>query len=164
MIKTGAVIAAAVTVAGTVAGWASAQAQPMTATSHPAAQHFVLIDHTGPTNVDDVAPRGPSVGDSFTFSEKVARQGRNVGVAGGRCTEIAVTAASTSQLCVITAVLTEGQITVEGIARYQTTGTPGAVEYGIVGGTGAYRATRGQVTVTPVKDGSDRIVVDIITG
>jgi hypothetical protein len=36
--------------------------------------------------------------------------------------------------------------------------------YAITGGTNTYRTARGQVTVTPIKEGSVRIVVEVITG
>lgn len=59
-------------------------------------QRFVLVDHTGPTEFTDVRPAGISLGDSFTFSEAITRDGKPFGSAGGTCTETAVLRRSTS--------------------------------------------------------------------
>jgi Dirigent-like protein len=125
--------------------------------------HFVLVDHTGPTKYNDIGKKGPSVGDTFTFSETVTRDNTEIGIAGGTCTQIAVSKTSQSQQCVITAAIPEGQFTIQGIATFSAS-SPDAVDYAITGGTGAYRDARGEVTVTQLDDTSDRIVVNIITG
>jgi hypothetical protein len=157
-------IATLIATAGLAAGGcmvAAQSASSATSVRHAATQRFVLVDHTGRTEFNDVRPAGISVGDSFTFSEDVTRSGKRVGFAGGVCTETAVSARSTSQLCTITAVLSRGQLVVSGIATYPTAGTVPPAHYAITGGTGAFRTARGQLTVTPIKEGSDRIVVEL---
>jgi hypothetical protein len=145
--------------------WAvAAQAQPDRPTPTPAEHRFVLVDHTGPTHLQDSAPNGPSVGDRYTFSEWITQNGRRVGTGGGTCTLVAVTDTATTQQCVITAALARGQLDVAGLATYSSTAAPHPVRYAITGGTGDYRTARGEVTVTPIVEGSDRIDVDVITG
>jgi hypothetical protein len=142
---------------------AASATSPGASTTHPTVRHLVFVDHSGPTKYVDIGKKGFSVGDAFTFSEAVDRHGKKVGVAGGSCTIVAVTKTSSSQQCAITAVLSRGQFTVEGIAKYSGNSSA-AVHYAITGGTGAYRTARGQVSITPVSDSSDRIAVDLITG
>lgn len=153
------IIAASVAVAAQLQTAASAESP-----RRPVAQHIVLVDHTGPTSFDDLHPAGISVGDSFTFSETVSAHDKVVGSAGGTCVEVAVSSNATSQQCTITAVLQRGQIVAAGIATYSSGRDAMPVDYAITGGTGAFRTARGQVSVTPISDGSDRVVLDVITG
>lgn len=143
---------------------AGAAAQATSPTSAATTHRLVFVDHTGPTTFNDVGKNGFSVGDTFTFSESVTQNGKRVGFAGGFCTEIRVTRESNSQQCLVTASLPAGQFTLQGIATYSASSpNTGTVTYAITGGTGTYRTARGQVTVTPLSDADDRIIVDITT-
>lgn len=94
----------------------------------------------------DLGATGRSVGDQFIFSGNLVSvegpEERPVGRFGGFCviTELERNAGQ----CSSTAVLPEGQITVQG----EQTGipTPSPVVNAITGGTGEFRKARGQVT------------------
>jgi len=155
------IVTAGLVVTGCVA--AAQSASSATSARHASTDRLMLVDHTGPTQFTDIQPAGISVGDSFTFSESVSRGGRRAGFAGGMCTETDVSARSTSQLCTITAVLPHGQLVVSGIATYPTTGgvPPALRDYRRHQRVPhCSRAGHGDT----LKEGSDRIVVEVITG
>lgn len=94
----------------------------------------------------DLGATGRSVGDQFVFSgDLVSTEGpeeRSVGRFGGFCviTDLEPNAGQ----CSSTAVLPEGQITVQG--EQAGIPAPSPVVNAITGGTGKFRTARGQVT------------------
>ncbi|MEV5457536.1 hypothetical protein AB0L17_04410 [Streptomyces cellulosae] len=94
----------------------------------------------------DLGAAGRSVGDQFVFGgDLTSTEGgeeRVVGSIGGFC--VITGLERNAGQCVSTAVLPEGQITVQG--EQAGIPAPGPVVNAVTGGTGAFRRTHGQVT------------------
>ncbi|WP_344629825.1 hypothetical protein [Streptomyces glaucosporus] len=94
----------------------------------------------------DLGAAGRSVGDQFVFSGNLVSTGgpedRLVGRFGGFC--VITDLERNAGQCSSTAVLPEGQITVQG--EQAGIPVPGPVVNAITGGTGEFREARGQVT------------------
>ena len=160
--------AAAVVILGGVAA-----AQPGFTTpssSHSTVQRLIFIDQSGPFKDFDAPPKGTSLGDSQVFSDRsVTHNGVNVGFVGGICTNVVVTkkagvAVGLSQQCQITASLTDGQLTFQGLISFNRQGPTSVPQFAITGGTRAYQTARGQITVTGASHNRTKITVDLITG
>jgi hypothetical protein len=102
----------------------------------------------------DLGTPGPSLGDEFVFSERLRRQGRDVGTSGGVCTAVEVTPPYdvTTYHCVATLDLARGQITLQGLVEFQSTGVMEPFTVAITGGTGAYFGAGGQARIRPVTE------------
>ncbi|WP_279330700.1 hypothetical protein [Streptomyces sp. OS603R] len=94
----------------------------------------------------DLGAAGRTVGDQFVFSGDLASaeagEERVVGSIGGFC--VITDLERNAGQCASTAVLPEGQITVQG--RQAGIPVPGPVVNAITAGTGAFRRSHGQVT------------------
>jgi hypothetical protein len=94
-----------------------------------------------------------SVGDQFAFTNDLFNGGEKVGEDGGLCvvTRLTANGASTWK-CVGSNVLPGGQITVQGLVTYGPGEEIKADPYlfAITGGTGKYRAARGEVKIEEV--------------
>ena len=93
----------------------------------------------------DIGDQGPSLGDATIFSDKLLQGGKQVGQQGGSCTIVDVQNAGVN--CVGTVKLRDGQLTYQGLVSSDPT-----KELVVTGGTGAYAAARGEVTVRAVDD------------
>jgi hypothetical protein len=93
----------------------------------------------------DIGDQGPSLGDATIFSDKLLRNGRQVGQEGGSCTIVDVTQGSVN--CVGTVKLRDGQLTFQGL----TTAAP-TKELVVTGGTGAYLGAEGSATLVENPD------------
>jgi allene oxide cyclase-like protein len=102
----------------------------------------------------DLGAPGPSLGDEFIFSETLTRRGRDVGTAGGVCTATEVTPPYdvTTYHCVATLDLARGQITLQGLVEFQSTGVMEPFTVAITGGTGAFFGAGGEARIRPVSE------------
>jgi hypothetical protein len=138
--------------------------------SHDTVQRLVFIDQSGPFKNFDVPPKGMSLGDSQVFSDRsVTHNGKNVGFVGGICTDVVVSkkagvVVSLAQQCQITASLTDGQLTFQGLITFDRKGPTSTPQFAITGGTRKYQSARGQITVTGAPHNRTKITVDLITG
>ncbi|BEP15640.1 hypothetical protein acdb102_39510 [Acidothermaceae bacterium B102] len=128
-----AAIAASVYVAGTAA---AASTTVLTLTNH--------LDTNQPV---DVAPAGPSVGDSFLVGSHVIAGGS--GRTAASCTFITASAGGLKQ-CEVDFILSYGTITTRGL----TNAANKVVQLIVTGGTGRYAGKSGQGTLTPNPTGS----------
>ncbi|MFH0245728.1 hypothetical protein ACGRHY_25675 [Streptomyces sp. HK10] len=109
----------------------------------------------------DLGATGRSVGDQFVFSGNlVSAEGpeeRSVGRFGGFC--VITDLERNAGQCSSTAVLPEGQITVQG----EQTGIPAPVPAvnAITGGTGGFRKARGQVTQRVLTPAAWQLVFEV---
>lgn len=100
----------------------------------------------------DLGTPGPSLGDQFVFSERLFRDGREVGVSGGVCTITQVIPPYDVQPfhCVATLSLRRGQITLQGLIELQGEDDPGPFTVAITGGTGAFFGAGGEAVIRRV--------------
>lgn len=96
----------------------------------------------------DVGPRGPSVGDSSSFSDDLFRHGKAVGRQTVECriTRLDGQARQLNEECTATAALPEGRIEAHGVVpAAQVESTP--FTQAVTGGSGAYRRSRGELVI-----------------
>ncbi len=72
----------------------------------------------------DLGEKGDSLGDQFIFHDVLRQAGERVGHDGGVCTVTSVEGPAGEAQCVVTAYLSEGQITIQGLI-VETGETPG---------------------------------------
>jgi hypothetical protein len=98
----------------------------------------------------DTGKKGPSLGDYFTLHGPLHKQG---GAVAGKlyavCTAVVVHPIKFH--CVGTFALAGGQITFQGIFHPVGQNNQPPFSFAITGGTNAYQAVRGQVTISTVK-------------
>lgn len=111
----------------------------------------------------DVGAEGESIGDYFVFSDDLYKQGRLVGTLEGQCTATRIDeeAGAFHQQCLVTAILPEGQLTVQGAIVFEQDAETDRATLAITGGTGRYDTAAGQVHVRFVSDTEARIRVDL---
>ena len=116
----------------------------------------------------DVRPRGISLGDNFVATENLFRGGKKVGEDHGTCEitrlEPKRGKAKTGGLqCLVTLVLPEGQITLQG-ARTAVLASqePPRFVLAVTGGTGAFRNARGTVRIVDLNRTDSRLTVRLI--
>jgi len=106
---------------------------------------FQVVTRTINENYDDTGKDGPSVGDSFTFTEKLFHRGDRVGRDAGSCKVTRVTKRSFGSHCTVTATFRgRGDITVQGAILYKR-GERSRPTVAITGGTGDYKDAAGTV-------------------
>jgi hypothetical protein len=106
----------------------------------------------------DLGEKGDSLGDQFVFHDVLRQAGERVGHDGGVCTITSV-AASQAQ-CLVTAWLSEGQITVQGLIA-PTGEFPERFVFAVTGGTGRYEGASGEVHVIEKSETLARIIVHL---
>lgn len=109
-------------------------------------QFTVYSVHASETFVD-VGKKGFSPGDTDVNSSQLIRAGRTAGWETGSCQTTSVSASSATQICHFVLALDGGQIVSDGGVRSGRQG-PGTFTLAIVGGTGKFRAARGELHVT----------------
>ena len=136
-----AALAAAAAAAGIAVLPASGQDQPTTRTLT-----FVSTERAGDEKVVDVRPKGYSVGDSYLLSALLHRGGHVAGRIEAHCSLQDPT--YHAQACTITAILADGQLTLQGAGLdKKLPGVGGTAEaYAVTGGTGAYVGAAGTMT------------------
>jgi hypothetical protein len=125
---------------------AAAAALPASGQQSPTAQTLTLtsVQAKGSEHDIDLPPRGQSVGDRFVFASTLRRDGKFVGRMEGDC--LAADLKFEGLQCTLTAVLTDGSITLHGasLGKHLPGATAPAQDvYAITGGTGAYVGAAG---------------------
>jgi len=106
----------------------------------------------------DLAPKGTSLGDEFTFNVRLGRHGRRVGTLSGTCSLISLSGNGTNE-CDTTITLARGTVQAAGLFHFGGPGTRSTLA--ITGGTGFFRNARGDVlNVNGMK--ANRIGVHVI--
>jgi Allene oxide cyclase barrel like domain len=112
------------------------------------------------TPIDFTKP--PKLGDSNVITEDVYQYGKKVGTSDLQCTVVRVDLPKHffAGQCFNTTVLPEGQIVAQG---YVTSNEIEKVPFtqAIVGGTGAYKGARGELTVDEAGDGPAHLTFDL---
>jgi hypothetical protein len=104
----------------------------------------------------DVGPRGFSIGDRSLGSQTLRDGARPVGRLEGDC--VILDATYNGQQCVITLLLSDGQITTQGAGVNRPlpgvrSGDGAGDQYAITGGTGRYAGASGTLTMRPGRNG-----------
>lgn len=122
-----------------------------------------IVERAVDVSFQDTGAPGPSIGDRFALtSDLFDAAGNKVGRDGGECVLVRVdpTAPPADQQlahCTITVELAGGQITFQGLPHGPSN------YFAVTGGTGAYRAARGQalvVDVVPLQEANITIELD----
>ena len=118
--------------------------------SHYGAKQFTLTGKALAFEQVDAGEPGPSLGDRQIITEDVYRGGKRVGTSDIECTVVRIAPKSAVQ-CFNTTSLPEGQITAQGmVTSDQEEQVP--FQQAITGGTGAYAAAGGVLTVDEAGD------------
>jgi hypothetical protein len=132
---------------------------------------LVLYEHDTEQNVVDRDKPGPGPGDQFIFSGDVFDRpgGAFLGRATGVCATLTGDATAGQSTCDVTFTLDGGQIAVQGMLDNGALFVRGDTNpLSIVGGTGIYRAARGdgtiQVPVDVPGQTDANFVLDVVTG
>ncbi len=116
----------------------------------------------------DLDPSGLSLGDYFVVTENLFRQGKKVGTDHAVCTITRLepptgTPKRGALQCVVTLVLPEGQITVQGVRTGSLSQQqPPRFTLAITGGTGAYKTAHGQVRIVDISATDSRLTLTLI--
>jgi hypothetical protein len=125
---------------------AAVTALPATGQQTPTARTLTLTSVTakGSEHAIDAPPNGDSAGDRFVFASTLRNGAAMAGRMEGDC--LAVDAKFEGLQCTLTAVLTDGSITLQGASlnkKLPGSTTPAGDVYAITGGTGAYVGATG---------------------
>lgn len=139
---------------------AAATALPATGQEVPTSRTLTLTSITakGSERSIDAPPRGDSVGDRFVFASTLRRGEALAGRMEGDC--LAVDLKFEGMQCTLTAVLTDGSITLQGASlskRIPDATAPAADVYAITGGTGAHVGAAG----TMRRSGNGKVDTDV---
>lgn len=136
-----AALGAAAVAAGIAVLPASGQDQPTTRTLT-----FVSTEKPNDEKFVDTKPKGYSVGDSFLLSSMLHKDGRVAGRIEAHCSLQDPT--YHAQACTLTAILADGQITLQGAGLDKKLPGIGSTSeaYAVTGGTGAYVGAGGTMT------------------
>lgn len=130
---------------GSLAPGAAVAEPPALGRADPRPRVLQLTGVNVTTETIDLGAPGSSVGDLIVISDALFQDEEPVGAHGGTCRVVQV--APVLLHCVVTFTLPAGQITVQGLV------TPARAEeqVAVTGGTGAYRAAQGTLTVLEVE-------------
>jgi hypothetical protein len=139
---------------------AAAVALPAVGQTSPATRTLTLtsVQAKGGERAVDLPPKGDSVGDRFAFASTLRNGSAMAGRMEGDCEAIDVK--FEGMQCTLTAVLTDGTITLQGAAlgkRIPGATTPKGDVYAITGGTGAYVGATG----TMCRSGNGKVDTDV---
>ncbi|MFK8908290.1 allene oxide cyclase barrel-like domain-containing protein [Streptomyces sp. YS-3] len=85
--------------------------------------------------------------DEFVYSDKLLRDGKQIGEDGSSCQVTKVDGARTTTNCVLSLRLPDGQLTAQSL---WTEGSD-TVRMAVTGGTGAYRGASGELTCNNIQ-------------
>ncbi|MEU0841841.1 hypothetical protein ABZ370_20565 [Streptomyces sp. NPDC005962] len=160
--------AAALALALVCAAPVAAAADPVPGGGHPLypggrEQVFDLVARQTQSSFVDVGTPGPSQGDAFIISGDLLQGAATVGTFGEVCTLTRVGPAvdSFDQQCVVTFVLPDGDITIQGLISITAAG-PGDINLAITGGTGRYRTAHGFVHAVNASAPDTNVTVHLI--
>jgi hypothetical protein len=107
---------------------------------------FTSVQKDRDANFVDLKPKGESVGDRFTFSSTLRRQGKPKGRVEVDC--VGVDKTYEGFLCGAVAILADGRLTLSGAALDKPLAGVGRVreEFSVTSGTGAYTGATGTMT------------------
>ncbi|MBA2456352.1 MAG: hypothetical protein H0V48_07440 [Nocardioidaceae bacterium] len=109
---------------------------------------------------NDVGPRGPSDGDSFSFSENLFSKGDRVGRDNGACTVTRAKKNAVTAHCVVTLELRgRGLITIQGPLTFKRGAGSPDTTLAITGGTRQYAGAAGSVQVVEKRNQPTRLQV-----
>lgn len=116
----------------------------------------------GTGHYEDVGRKGPSIGDSFIFREKVFHHSNRVGRDNGHCDVTRAGPENFAYACTVTVFLrNRGQIALQGLFAIRR-GVPGGdPTLAITGGTGWYNHASGTATLNERRDGPARLSFDM---
>ncbi|MFF5715958.1 dirigent protein [Streptomyces buecherae] len=140
LAKCVAVSLAAATVGFCTLGTAGAQT-PERAPDRKQAEIIDFTFHNEQYADNDLAPSGPSLGDTNVYSGSLVKDGRTIGRGGGTCQGVHLDGAKMTMQCLVTLDLERGSLTMQSLAVKDSK----TVEMAITGGTGAYNTARGTV-------------------
>jgi allene oxide cyclase len=130
---------------------------------HEAHQPVKVTGKTVQLNLVDAGEPGFTLGDQIAFSNDLRTiAGKPAGVDGGACTLVRIADAKTQSgtaECLVTYSLDGGQITTQGLFTLTNGGVVGTQEAAITGGTGRYRAARGESQLEFVRPGELKITL-----
>jgi hypothetical protein len=107
----------------------------------------------------DLGEKGDSLGDQFIFHDVLRHAGERVGHDGGVCTITSLEGPAGEAQCLVTAYLSGGQITFQGLIV--ETGDPPRFTLAVTGGTGQYEGASGEVHVIEESETQARIIVHL---
>jgi hypothetical protein len=145
---------------GTASGISAAASGPEPSLASEGAshsRHLRLTARVGKEAQIDVGAKGESVGDYFTFTDRLYDAAQSVGTDAGVCTLADLSPRGASVHCVATLSLRDGQLTAQGLTAFgadDPENKPFTVA--VTGGTGRYRNAHGEMTITPVNEDVDR--------
>jgi hypothetical protein len=131
--------------------------------SHDKEEVLHLTSRVTALNGVDVPPPGNSLGDELIIAGDLLRSNVTVGRFGEVCT-VTRTSGPTGPRdlqCQITLVLSDGQITVQGVFTLSSSG-PGDITLAITGGTGRYRTAQGFVHAVNASATDTQLTVHLI--
>jgi hypothetical protein len=116
----------------------------------------------------DLDPSGPSLGDYTVITENLFREGKKVGTDHAICTITRLepptgTPKRGALQCLVTLLLAEGQITLQGVhAGSVSSQQPPRFTLAITGGTDAYKTAHGQVRIVDISATDSRLTLTLI--
>lgn len=121
----------------------------------------LMAESVSATEVD-LGEAGFSTGDQLVFSDDLFWRGELVGSLDGVCTVTRLDEAAETEtdLCVVTATLPKGQISVQGAIMFDAD-FDGRLKLGITGGTGRYDDAAGEVKVQFLSETETKIKVEL---
>ncbi len=132
------------------------------------AQTIQLTASSFATNDVFADPPDLSLGDYFVATEDLFEKGKKVGHDHATCTLTRLEAKTGKPetgavQCLITFMLSEGQITVQGVRTFAFDAQePPNFVLAITGGTGAYKTVRGTVHIVDLNETDSRITLELI--
>ena len=160
-------IAAVVAVLLAIAGVSLASADSGGSSGHDGGRVIKLLAVVDQETFINVPPDGTTLGlgARSVFSDTLHDRGSGdrVGVGGGVCTITQVGETEATGQCVATLSLSEGQITVQGLATFPLAegALPPPLDVAITGGTGDYEGAEGYVTVEELNDTETNLTVHL---
>jgi hypothetical protein len=141
---------------------AAAVALPAVGEQSPATRTLTLtsVQARGGERAIDLPPKGDSVGDRFAFASTLRNGRAMAGRMEGDCEAIDVK--FEGMQCTLTAVLTDGTITLQGVMlgkRLPGAPTVAAETYAVTGGTGTYVGASGTMT----RSGNGKVDTDVFS-
>ena len=152
-------------VVGAAAFWLAASAVP--ASGHPKPDTIELAASTGDFAIVKHQP-GPALnlGDQIVSNDTLTRSGKKIGTDGVVCEIVKLTETAMTCHWTINLSLPEGQILLGGISDgplHKPT-EPLRFTLAVTGGTGRYRAVRGQAGIVDNPDETEQITIQLSRG
>ncbi|GAA4113119.1 allene oxide cyclase barrel-like domain-containing protein [Streptomyces hundungensis] len=121
-------------------------AQAATTARTPSRTFDLAVGNNGVVRTD-VGAAGLSVGDEFVYSDKLFRDGKQIGEDGSSCQVTRLEGGNPTTNCVLSVQLPDGQLTAQSL---WTEGSHTA-RMAVTGGTGAYRGATGELTCNDIQ-------------